>query len=100
MFARMPPRTKLSQPGRADSGRFLQTSQTEDERAAELRASIRAPRSVWIGQLASAVKPAEIMADTSVSQAVGSLCAKTITSLPSELRAAAIWRKAAAILLS
>ena len=41
MLCRISSRTRLSQPGRAVSGRFLQTSQTEEDRAADERARVR-----------------------------------------------------------
>ena len=77
--------TLPSQPGRAVAGRFLQTSQMEEER--------RAPPatlfciSVRIGQEPSTTKPARINADTSVSQAEGCLLANTTTSRPFSLSA-------------
>ena len=82
MFRRISSRTLLSQPGRADSGRFLQTSQTEEERAEEARARVRASLSVWIGQLPSTTNPARIIAETKASHASGCLWANTTTSLP------------------
>src|SRR3972149_98258 len=42
IFSRISSRTRLSQPGLAVSGRFLQTNQTEEERAAEDRERVRA----------------------------------------------------------
>ena len=42
MLCRISSRTRLSQPGRADSGRFLQTSQTEEERAEDECERVRA----------------------------------------------------------
>src|SRR5207244_2552628 len=66
MLVRMSSNTRLSQPGRASSGRSRQTSQTEDERAAEESDRLRATRSVWMGQLPSTTKPARMIADTRV----------------------------------
>src|SRR5713226_4436983 len=84
IFSYISSRTRLSQPGRAVSGRFLQTSQTEEERAAEDRARVRVPISVWMGQLASTTKPDRMIAATSASHALGCLWAKTTTSRPSD----------------
>src|SRR5262245_40530249 len=88
MLARMSSRTRLSQPGRAVSGRFLQTSQTDEARADEARARVLLTISVWIGQLASTTKPARMIAETSVSQASGCLWAKMTTNRPSASSAA------------
>src|SRR5437867_614509 len=86
MLERISWMTLLSHPGRAVSGRFLQTSQTEDARDAELRARPLLLISVWIGHEEVATKPARIMEVTSVSQASGCLCANTITKRPSSDR--------------
>src|SRR5579871_5459391 len=88
MLARISSSTRLSQPGRAFAGRFLQTSQTEDASAAEDRARVRFPISVWIGQLASTTNPARMIAETSVSQASGCLWAKMTTNRPLDSSAA------------
>ena len=66
----------LSQQGRAISGRFLQTSQTDEASAAEDKARVRLAISVWIGQLPSTTNPARMIADTSVSHPSGFLLAQ------------------------
>ena len=82
MLCRISSRTRLSQPGRADSGRFLQTSQTDE--AKDVYRNLTPPRiSVAIGKVPVAANPAWITAETSVSQATGSLLAKTTTRRPS-----------------
>src|SRR5690554_4444359 len=79
--------TLLSQPARAAAERFLQTSHSEDESAAEERARLRVTFSVWMGQLASTTNPARIIAAARVSHAKGSLCANTTTIRPLSRRA-------------
>src|SRR4051812_3367591 len=83
MLCRISSRTRLSQPGRAVSERFLQTSQTEE--ASDARPMLRMPPriSVAIGQVRVTAKPARMTAETRASQASGFLFAKTTTILPS-----------------
>ena len=82
IFSRISLSTVLSQPGRA-AERFLQTIQTDEDRAADPSERVRLLISVWIGQDPSTTKPARIRAATNVSQASGCLLANTTTSRPS-----------------
>ena len=83
MFVRICASTRASQPGRTPTARFLQTSQMEDDNAAEDSDRWRFCISVWIGHEPTTTKPARITAETSVSHASGCLLAKTMMKRPS-----------------
>src|SRR5579875_1332168 len=97
MRERISSNTRVSQPGRAVSGRFRQTSQIEEP--SDALSKLRTPPriSVVMGHVAVTVNPDEITADTNASQAAGCLLAKTMTALPSRGKQSAQARNALAI---